>query len=336
MSENFLNETWTDNFPIDYNVAHTAFLDASIFFGILWSILPICFALSGSLLVLEENYPNNIATWGICWLSLLLIFVGCMVMTKYSHDAQIAHEHDYLGPMRVKGTNIYSRVIVMGCNGGAACGGGQGVDDCCFYQQYAVQVELEWGYDWACPQHGKKCTSIDTYEPCTNTACKSRLPSAECTPLDSQKAETETRDCAEMLYRTDLTYPTNYDPRTPPGADFPTWLAFGDCSTCTSRFIVPSDAKIRRLKITGLACISIGLVVWLVLLFRFGIYWWRRHSSCGIDSADATSPLRSSANGTNGYGTVNSLVQDRIEAQDNHHLEEQNQGDLVYNPDFDY
>jgi hypothetical protein len=46
--------------------------------------------------------------------------------------------------------------------------------------------------------------------------------------------------------------------------------------------------------------------------------------------------LRSSANGTNGYGTVNSLVQDRIEAQDNHHLEEQNQGDLVYNPDFDY
>ena len=77
MSENFFNDTWTDNFPIDYNVAHTAFLDASIFFGILWSILPICFALSGSLLVLQENYSKQYCNMGqllvvaplfLCWM----------------------------------------------------------------------------------------------------------------------------------------------------------------------------------------------------------------------------------------------------------------------------
>lgn len=83
-------------------------------------------------------------------------------MTKYSHDAEIAQAHDYLGPMRVKGTDIYSRELIMGCNGGASCGGGQGFDDCCFYHEYSVRVKLEWGYDWACPQHGKKCISFDT------------------------------------------------------------------------------------------------------------------------------------------------------------------------------
>ena len=77
-----------------------------------------------------------------------------MVFTKYATDAKIARQHDYLGPMRVKGTRIYTRQVVLGCNTGEPCVEG-GLDHCCFHHQYAVQVELEWGYDWACPHNGK-------------------------------------------------------------------------------------------------------------------------------------------------------------------------------------
>lgn len=329
MSENFFNDTWTDNFPIDYNVAHTIFLDGSIVFGILWSILPVCFALSGSLLVVDEGSHLNIATWCGCWISLLFLFVGCMVMTKYAQDADIAHQHDYLGPMRVKGTQVYSRTVIMGCtNGGITCGGGQGFDECCFYHQFAIKVELEWGYNWACPQHDKKCVSFDTYEPCTTTACKSRWPSFECTTQELQDAESDTRDCAEMLYQTGLTYP-DYDPRDPPGFDWPTWLAFGDCSTCTSRFIVPSNGKIRHVKIVGFIFAMIGILIWMFLLARCGIHWWKRRCSPWASRIDegtgnGNTFAQPSLNNANGYGSISRPI------------EETYQGDAIYNPDFDY
>lgn len=335
MSENFYNSTWSDNFPIDYNVAHTAFLDASILFGILWSVLPICFALSGSLIFADSG---SIATWFCCWLSLLFLFVGCIVMTKYSQDAGIARQHDYLGPMRVKGTHVYSRQTIMGCNGGYTCGGGQGFDDCCFYHEYAIKVELEWGYDWSC-ENDQKCLSFDTYEPCTNTACKSRWPSFECNTQELQEAELETRDCAEMLYRTDVTYPVDYNPHDAPGNDWPTWLAFGDCSTCTTRFIVPSNRKIRQIKITGYVLLFIGSLIWIVMLIRCGFNWWkrRRRTRLGIQTNDAAGNPHPSATHENDYGSTSCLVvQDRGARAHDNYLSENSYQDAVYDPDFDY
>jgi len=337
MSANFFNGTWSDNFPIDYDVAHSLFLEGSILFGILWSVLPICFTLSGSLV---DSHSTYIAAWIACWLSFLLVFIGCMVMTKYSEDAGIARQHDYLGPMRVKSTQVYQREQVMGCSGGDSCGGGEGFDNCCFYHEYAVMVELEWGYDWACPQHGKKCVSFDTYEPCTNVACKSRWPNTVCDGEQSKNAEMDTIDCAEMLYRTDLTYP-EYNPHDPPGSDWPTWLAFGDCSTCTSRFIVPSDRKIRHLEVVGCLFLFIGLFIWIVILIRLIWRRCRRHEGdCDEDETAVLHPDRATYYGSHSLnGHSRGRIQHNDSARDeNYPFRSPYQGsqNAVYSPDFDY
>ena len=124
-----------------------------------------------------------------------------------------------------------------------------------------------------------------------------------------------------MLYRTDLTYPVDYNPRDPPGQDWPTWLAFGDCSTCTSRFIIPSDRKIRHLKVTGCIFLFMGISIWIVLLIRW--IWRRCQPSSERDCTDDESAMLQSnramyygSNGRNGYET--------------------SYQDAIYSPDFDY
>jgi len=341
MSENFYNDTWSDNFPLDYDVAHSVFLDASIVFGVLWSVAPICLTVSGHLTV---SSGHVLLSWFVGWLSLLFLFIGSMVMTKYCVDAGVAHRHDYLGPMRVKGTKLYQRETVKGCNGGDTCGGGQGFDNCCFYHEFAVKVELEWGYDWACPQHGKKCLSVDTYEPCSTAACKTRWPSATCQADQLQNAKMDAQDCAEMLYPTDWDYP-KYDAHDPPGSDWPTWLAFGDCSTCTSRFIVPSDNKIRHLKVAGCIFILFGLTMWIVLLIR----WIRtlilaRQNGRIHDHESRTAILQSEQ--TTNYDSYSPTAQNGDDNQGNgrmrydrySHDDSYQQGfqNAVYCPDFDY
>lgn len=339
MSENFYQDAWDDHFPIDYDTSHSLFLGASILFGCLWSIMPIAFALSGNLVLVEaQSNATPLSTWCWSYLGILCLTVGSIIMTKYSQDAGIAHQYDYLGPMRVKDLRIYQRQVVLGCNtynGGTMCGGSQGLEDCCFYHEYAVKVELEWGYEWACRRHqyrNKLCTSTDTYEPCTTVACKSKWPNAVCETSQLEKAEIEARLCAEMLYRTDLRYPTKYNPQEAPGHDWPTWLAFGDCSTCTSRFIVPSDGKIRHLKYAGCLFLVIGLGIWIVILLKWLAKCLARgRQQAGHCGGEDETPLLQP---THDYGSSYShtaMGQETVGGAAEYNLQ-----NAVYSPDFDY
>lgn len=327
MSENFYNETWSDNYPLDYETSRVGFLIAIIVFGLLWSVV-------FPLFLRASHNHSNVKIWACGWMALLFLFVGSIVMAKYSENAQVAIQYNYLGPMRVKGTTIYQRQVARGCNNRLLSCGFEDIH-CCVYQEYAVQVELEWGYDWACPrEHDKLCVSTNnTYEPCTTVACIHTTASTTCDSQKLQAAQLETATCAEMLFRTDVNYPQIYNPRDAPGSDWPTWLAFGDCNTCTARFIVPSNDKIQRLKIVGYLFLSTGLGIIMVLLIRYfynKIVTDRHHHNNGEyveNQVNGSHSRQSTAYGS--YIAPFSHGQEDMPFSDSYQH-------AVFSPDFDY
>lgn len=266
-----------DSFPIDYHTAWLIFLILLIALVVLW-VSPFVWMCCAENVPLFCRSDDAQCKCIILWLALIPLIIGCIFMTMYAKDAGSVEQYEYLGPMRVKSQETFYRHVEKGCSGGESCCNHNECEEwCCQYHEYSVRVELEWGYDWSCPQHGLPCHSLATYEPCTRRACKNSKTD-NCAEESLAIAESSARACAEELLNSNTSYP-EYDPSDPPCDDWPTVEFYGDCDECIA--LHPSSAtsndKIRRLKLTGGMLILIGLVpfVWLLVLHPIVTCIWR-------------------------------------------------------------
>ena len=198
------------------------------------------------------------------WLttSTLVLVLASFMAGGYGVARRVLETQDYKGLMRITGWS-YSSVLTTDKR-----------DDETNerYTEYHVEaiLFLEWGYSWACPNHGNKICSGDeedlssSVRKCRKLICKKS--GGACSDEEMARAKRDVSFCASQYFDPILAsngYYTPYNVYEGPSMDenWPSLVAYGDCSNCV---VASSAPRPKALK-------SVRVVVILFLLFSFGL-----------------------------------------------------------------
>jgi hypothetical protein len=274
-SENIL-ESFTEEFPIDHFAASIVFVSMIAATIICWCLLICC---CGNKLKCD------------CWLVTATIFfiISMGLLAIYSFQLDTLNRQDYLGPMRITGVYFKLRTektCTSSSSSSSTTGGGSSsstTQKCASTTYYDAILDVNWGYDWACPDlNDKVCDSEVTI--CSTKACGG----AGCTASQEEKAFTKVYDCAVQTYNPDLVY-EDFDSLVGPANDvnWPSVVAYGDCDKCNSQLAVPNLTVARGFKIAGGVFLLIAVAIACGLLVRRLMKYVRSRRGNSSDGAVA-------------------------------------------------
>lgn len=201
---------------------------------------------------------NNNWFWnrsGITCLISCLFLAANIVFLVYSVELRDRDAQDYQGLMRVTDVRYETREVVRSGHRRTATS---------YEQFYDARFTVDWGYTWGCPEHSlnQSCTQSKlTY--CSVLICQE----SSCSSREEEKALVLAQQCAEQVYNPRNNY-TAYDPNTGPSndTDWPSIVAYGDCSSCKVQLQVASISAVERLRVAGFWMLGITGFLVLTLL----------------------------------------------------------------------
>lgn len=211
----------------------------------------------------EETYDCMIAFmcfWSVCFLTAMVLLL-C-----YANRLRIRDDQDYRGNMRITGLAEYrERKETRNKRP---------------YHYYDAVLQLDWGYEWACPSHGAPACTTSTVKVCETLICER----GRCRSSEKNRARAKAEACVLANFGNITTleelqeFYTPYDPTVGPSqdVDWPHLVAYGDCNTCDASLTVPTRGNLRNLRKSGLAFLGATGGGWL-LTALFVTWMWIRH-----------------------------------------------------------
>jgi hypothetical protein len=292
------------------------FLPTSTVLGLSWSLFVVALGFSITTCVLcccaccsrQRNYPAQQQTYSnnpptgstqlnrhstgvqtkhfvLAAAALVLVFASIMA-SSYATARNVLDNQDYKGLMRITGW-AYSDTFSQSS---------QDHNEQTVFKHYVeADLHLDWGYSWACPDHGNKaCTSTgsNSISKCETVICQSRKQSYDCSDEELRAAQLQVEQCANSLFDPSLAesgYYVPYDKDEGPSNDvnWPSIKAYGDCSDCSARDKAPRPDALQGLRISAI----IFLVVAFSVVGGASVCWVRETKKMKDSSNQPTLPV---------------------------------------------
>jgi hypothetical protein len=259
-------------------------LPTSAVMGLTWSLFAIAFVFSISTCVVcccaccarQNSHPVHQRPGGvrgkhIALTSAAIVLVFASILAgSFAISRRVLEKQDYKGLMRITGWSLSDTFTQSS----------EDSNDRANYKHYIeAEMTLEWGYAWACAEHGDKAcvsTGDKTVTRCKTQICVTRKESSNCQEEELELAKTTLEQCANGYFDPSLAssgYYVPFDPTEGPSMDenWPSLAAYGECKECRARDNVPSTEALDGLRVSS--------IVFLVVAFGFlggaVVYWVR-------------------------------------------------------------
>ena len=205
----------------------------------------------------------------------IVLLLSSFLAAGYATARRVLDVQDYKGKMRVVGWSADNTVQTARKSKESSFESDRRVE----YFEHSIRAELQvnWGYAWACPDHGDKaCTThVGSGMPkCERILCTTSKEDDRCSQDDWNAATADVANCANGIFDPTLVdsgYYVPYDPQQGPSQDenWPHVVAYGNCNNCQVQDTAPRPGALEGMRIAVIVVLvlSFGMVgsaaVWL-------------------------------------------------------------------------
>lgn len=237
------------------------------------SVTLLVVALGSFMFVMKKQKSKkcscNVATV-LCFVAPLVCCLAGGIFLLYSTSLKERNAQDYEGLMRITDVNYVQRKEVKQENDA------DGPSTTKYHHYYEAVFNVNWGYEWACPDHGAPAC-VSSIVPCSEKVCETLSRIGTCRDVELARATAKVQKCSENYLNGtafDSSLYTLYVAVDGPSSDssWPSIVAFGDCDSCDATFSVASPSSLKAMRSSAITVLMIGLVLVgvLVVLERNG------------------------------------------------------------------